>query len=342
MVGYVCYADRFAGSLAGVRQHLDYLAELGVTYLHLMPLLRPREGENDGGYAVADYDTVNPRIGTMAELQELTADLHERSMTLCIDLVLNHTAREHEWARKAQAGVPGYRDMYLVYPDRTEPDAYERTLPEVFPSLAPGSFTEVKDLGWVWTSFHDARPVPRRPRPVPPGVRPGLRQPAHGDALVQPGDPRCPAGQLRAVPPTARAGAHLVGDLRPLPRHPDSLEGQVFAAIRALGEARRSLLALRSGGRTEILPTQSPSVLAYQRVHPRSAPFLALVNFSDVTQWPDAGIIARAGPVRACPRALHHRQAHHQHRPDRAAGLELPLAHRHLTDSFPVQRSRQA
>ena len=119
MIGYVCYADRFAGSLQGVRQHLDYLVELGVTYLHLMPLLRPREGENDGGYAVMDYDAVDPRVGTMADLQALAGDLHERGMALCIDLVLNHTAREHEWARKALAGEPGYREMYLVYPDRT-------------------------------------------------------------------------------------------------------------------------------------------------------------------------------------------------------------------------------
>ena len=155
MIGYVCYADRFAGSLPGVRQHLDYLAELGVTYLHLMPLLRSREGENDGGYAVADYDAIDPRVGTMADLQALAGDLHERGMVLCIDLVLNHTAREHEWAQNALAGEPGYREMYLIYPDRTEPDRYERTLPEVFPDNAPGSFTEVPGLGWVWTTFHD-------------------------------------------------------------------------------------------------------------------------------------------------------------------------------------------
>ena len=155
MIGYVCYADRFAGSLPGIRQHLDYLVELGVSYLHLMPLLRPRDGESDGGYAVADYDQVDPRIGTMADLQALADDLHERGIALCVDLVLNHTAREHEWARKALAGEPGYREMYLIYPDRTEPDAYERTLPEVFPDTAPGSFTQVSDLGWVWTSFHE-------------------------------------------------------------------------------------------------------------------------------------------------------------------------------------------
>ncbi len=156
MVGYACYADRFAGTLAGVRERLDYLAELGVTYLHLMPLLATRAGPNDGGYAVVDYDAVDPRLGTMADLEALAADLHARGIALCVDLVLNHTAREHRWARLAAAGDPAYRDFYLVFPDRTLPDAYERTLPEVFPDTAPGSFTHVPEMGgWVWTTFND-------------------------------------------------------------------------------------------------------------------------------------------------------------------------------------------
>ena len=518
MIGYVCYTDRFAGTLAGVRQHLDYLTELGATYLHLMPLLRPRDGENDGGYAVADYDATDPRLGTMADLQTLAEDLHQRGMVLCIDLVLNHTAAEHEWARRALAGEPGYREMYLIYPDRTEPDRYERTLPEVFPDLAPGSFTEVSGLGWVWTTFHDyqwdlnyANPavframlgtmfalanrgidvlrvdaapflwkrigtdcqnqpeahallrafraltrlaapglvlkaeaivspemlVPylgghdrfrpecdlaydnqlmvmlwstlatrdvrlaeaalsrRRPAPGPtswvtyvrchddigwavsdadagaagldgsahrrflsdfygsgfPGsfARGALFQdnPATGDsrvsgmtaslcgieAALEDGDPRGLTAAIRRLESmyaiafsfggipliymgdelALRSDAGWAADPahehdnrwihRPLMdwdaaarRHdPGSLEGRVFAAIRGLSAARRSLLALRSGGRTELLPTENRSVLAYRRAHPRSAPFLALTNFSDVTQPVDAGIIARAG-----------------------------------------------
>ena len=155
-IGYACYTDRFAGTLAGVRERLDYLSELGVTYLHLMPLLKPREGANDGGYAVADYTAVDPRLGTMAELEELAADLRARNVALCVDLVLNHTAKEHAWARRAAAGDPAYRDFYLTFPDRTLPDAYERTLPEVFPDTAPGSFTHVEEMGgWVWTTFND-------------------------------------------------------------------------------------------------------------------------------------------------------------------------------------------
>ena len=517
VIGYVCYADRFAGSLHGVRQHLDYLEELGITYLHLMPLLRPRDGESDGGYAVEDYDVVDPRVGTMADLEALAGDLRARGIALCIDLVLNHTAREHEWARKAVAGEQAYREMYLIYPDRTEPDAYERTLPEVFPGTAHGSFSEVPELGWVWTTFHeyqwdlnyanpavframlgtmfalanrgidvlrlDAAPFlwkrmgtdcqnqpeahlllqafraltrlaapglvlkaeaivspdmlvqylgghdryrpecdlaydnqlmvmlwstlatrdvrlaertlsGRRPAPadsawvsylrchddigwaVPDADAASVRldgfahrrflndfysgrfpgsfargavfqeNPATGDARISgsaaslcgiesalaAGDEEELTLAIRRLESMYAAGfsfggipliymgdelamrndprwredpAHT-GDNRWMHRppmdwaraarrsDPSTLEGRVFAAIRGLIGARRTLLALRSGGATEILPTENRSMLAYRRTHPRSAPFLSLTNFSDTTQSVDAGIIARA------------------------------------------------
>ncbi|WP_448640357.1 alpha-amylase family protein [Geodermatophilus sp. URMC 63] len=156
--GYVCYVDRFCGTLDRLPGRLDHLAGLGTTYLHLMPLLRPREGENDGGYAVADYRAVDPRLGTMADLEAVAAALHEREMVLCIDLVLNHTAREHPWAQGWLAGDPAYAGFYTAFPDRTMPDAYDATIPEVFPDRAPGSFSWVPEArggagGWVWTTF---------------------------------------------------------------------------------------------------------------------------------------------------------------------------------------------
>lgn len=155
MLGYAAYADRFAGDLDGVRGSVDYLRELGVTYLHLMPLLQPREGDNDGGYAVADYRTVRADLGTMDDLRALATELRQAGVSLVLDLVLNHVAREHEWAVRARAGEQRYRDYFHVYPTRTLPDAYERTLAEVFPDFAPGSFTWNDDLdGWVWTTFH--------------------------------------------------------------------------------------------------------------------------------------------------------------------------------------------
>lgn len=155
MTGYVAYADRFAGTLPGVAEHLDYLADLDISYFHLMSVLRPREGANDGGYAVVDYGDVDPRLGTRADLEALAAQLRSRRMSLCIDLVLNHTAAEHSWAVAAKSGSARHREMYLVFDDRTMPDRYEESLPEVFPTMAPGNFTWDDDLqGWVWTTFN--------------------------------------------------------------------------------------------------------------------------------------------------------------------------------------------
>jgi amylosucrase len=155
-VGYVCYVDRFAHTLEGVRARLPYLRELGVTYLHLMPLLKARPAPNDGGYAVADYQTIEPKLGSMHDLRALAADLHVHGMALCVDVVLNHTAGEHAWAQAAVAGDERKLAYYLTFPDRTEPDEYERTLPEVFPDIAPGSFTWIPELGrWMWTTFNE-------------------------------------------------------------------------------------------------------------------------------------------------------------------------------------------
>jgi len=155
MLGYACYAERFGGDLRGVAERVPYLAELGVTYLHLMPLLQPRPRPNDGGYAVADYRSVREDLGTMADLASLAAALRSEGISLTLDLVLNHVAAEHEWAQRARAGQERYRAYFHVFPDRGLPDEYERTLPEVFPDLAPGSFSWDEQLqGWVWTTFN--------------------------------------------------------------------------------------------------------------------------------------------------------------------------------------------
>ena len=156
MFGYACYAERFASDLRGVAANIDYLEDLGVTYLHLMPLLQPREGDNDGGYAVQDYRTVRKDLGDIGDLVELTGALRARGISLVIDLVLNHVAREHAWAEAARAGDPVYRDYFYIHPDRTLPDAFEATLPEVFPDFAPGNFTWDDEAdGWVWTTFNE-------------------------------------------------------------------------------------------------------------------------------------------------------------------------------------------
>jgi amylosucrase len=156
MIGYVTYVDRFAGTLNGVAERLDYLQELGITYLHLMPLLKPRAGPNDGGYAVMDYCAVDSRLGSMDDLEALAGQLRRRGISLCIDLVCNHTAKDHAWAQAAMLGDETYQDYYLMFPDRTLPDHYERTLPEIFPEFAPGNFSYYPQIDkWVWTTFNE-------------------------------------------------------------------------------------------------------------------------------------------------------------------------------------------
>jgi glycosidase len=155
VLGGVCYVDLFAGDLAGIRAKIPYFKELGLTYLHLMPLFKMPEKENDGGYAVSSFREVHPPLGTMAELAQLSRELRAENISLVLDLVINHTSNEHEWALKAKAGDPDYCDMYGIFPDRTVPDLYEKNLREIFPDEHPGAFTWFEDIkSWVWTTFH--------------------------------------------------------------------------------------------------------------------------------------------------------------------------------------------
>jgi amylosucrase len=155
MLGGVCYVDLYGDNLAGIRSKIPHFRELGLTYLHLMPLFACPEGENDGGYAVSSYREVNPALGTMAELQGLAQELRANGISLVVDFIFNHTSNEHEWARRAQAGDPDYQEYYYMFPDRQMPDAYERNVREIFPDVRPGSFTWQPDLRkWVWTTFH--------------------------------------------------------------------------------------------------------------------------------------------------------------------------------------------
>lgn len=155
MLGGVCYVDLFAGNLQSLREKIPYFKELGLTYLHLMPLFRVPQGENDGGYAVSSYREVRPDLGTMDELATLASDLRRQGISLVLDLVFNHTSDEHEWALKALAGDPEYQEYYRMYSDRRMPDAFEAYLREIFPDEHPGAFSYRSEIGkWVWTTFH--------------------------------------------------------------------------------------------------------------------------------------------------------------------------------------------
>lgn len=155
MLGMMMYVDAFAGNLEGVRKQLSYIGECGVNYLHLMPLLDSPEGRSDGGYAVSDFRRVKPDLGTMEDLERLTEECHERGISICLDFVMNHTSEEHEWARRARQGDVEYQSRYFFYDNYDVPSQFERTVPEVFPTTAPGNFTFNQETGkYVMTTFY--------------------------------------------------------------------------------------------------------------------------------------------------------------------------------------------
>ncbi len=152
---YTFYIDRFSDDLKGLMDRLDYLQALGVRWLHPLPLLKARPGDSDGGFAVADFRQVEPRLGDMDDLSALTVALRARGMGLLLDVVCNHTAMEHDWAVRARAGDPAFRDFYRVVETPEQVADWEVHLVDVFPDTAPGSFTfDAAMGGHVWTTFY--------------------------------------------------------------------------------------------------------------------------------------------------------------------------------------------
>ena len=155
-VGMALYSNGFAGDLNGVREHLGYFQELGVNIAHIMPIMQCPEGYSDGGYAVSDFREIDPRVGTLADLTELAKDMRTREILLVLDVVVNHTSNEHEWAQKARAGDPIYQDYYYTFETRIVPDMFEQNLPEIFPETSPGNFTWDDEMKrWVMTVFNN-------------------------------------------------------------------------------------------------------------------------------------------------------------------------------------------
>lgn len=155
LLGMMMYTNAFAGTLKGVKEKLPYVKSCGVNYLHFMPLLESPKGRDDGGYAVADFRKVKPELGTMEDLEDLTAECHRQGISCCLDFVMNHTSEDHEWARAARNGDPVARSRYFFYDDWFVPNIYEKTVPEVFPTTAPGNFTWINDCNQVvMTTFY--------------------------------------------------------------------------------------------------------------------------------------------------------------------------------------------
>jgi len=155
IAGMSLYVDRFCGNLQHLSQKLSYFENLGVNFLHLMPLFESPEGESDGGYAVSNFRKIDERFGNLEDLIHLRKEMQKKDMYLMIDIVLNHTSYHHEWAKKAKAGDKNYQDYYYMYDDRWIPNQFDEKMPDIFPESAPGNFTyDEACKKWVMTVFH--------------------------------------------------------------------------------------------------------------------------------------------------------------------------------------------
>ena len=155
LMGMMLYVNAFAGNLRGVQKKLPYLSECGVNYLHLMPLLESPKDRSDGGYAVSNFRRVQPELGTMEDLETLADQCREKGISLCLDFVMNHTSEDHAWAKAARAGDEVARSRYFFYDNWDVPNWYEQTVPQVFPTTAPGNFTWLEDCRQVvMTTFY--------------------------------------------------------------------------------------------------------------------------------------------------------------------------------------------
>ena len=155
LLGMMMYVNCFSGTLKNFEKRLPYIQESNVNYLHLMPLLSSPKGKSDGGYAVADFRSVQEDLGTMKDLENLAEKCHEKGISVCLDFVMNHTSDEHEWARKARSGDKEYQDRYFFFDDYSMPELFERDCPQVFPTTAPGNFTYLSDINkFVMTTFY--------------------------------------------------------------------------------------------------------------------------------------------------------------------------------------------
>ncbi|MGX9417509.1 alpha-amylase family protein [Vibrio sp. RC27] len=154
-VGMALYANGFAGDLKGLKKKINYFSEIGVNLVHILPIMECPMGKSDGGYAVSDFRKVDSRVGKNEELEAIIDELGKQDSLIALDMVVNHTSDQHEWAKRALAGEKEYQDCFYMFDNRDIPDMFEYAMPDIFPEQDPGNFTYNEEMNkWVMTVFH--------------------------------------------------------------------------------------------------------------------------------------------------------------------------------------------
>ncbi|ELZ27018.1 alpha amylase [Halogeometricum pallidum JCM 14848] len=140
------------GDIPGIVEKVDYLDALGVDVVWLCPVYESPDYDN--GYDIADYRAIHGAFGTMADWEELLAELHDRDIRLIMDLVVNHTSTQHEWFRKSRRRAEGYEDYYIWR------DGTPENPPNNWESIFGGSAWSYDDARgqWYLHLFHEEQP----------------------------------------------------------------------------------------------------------------------------------------------------------------------------------------
>jgi maltose alpha-D-glucosyltransferase/alpha-amylase len=141
------------GDFKGLTSKLDYVRDLGVTALWLLPFYP--SPLRDDGYDIADYKSINPAYGTMADFRQFLREAHNRDLKVITELVINHTSDQHPWFQKARSAPPGHpaRDFYVWSDD---PERYRD---------ARIIFQDTETSNWTWSGRGRCRRT--FPRPMP-------------------------------------------------------------------------------------------------------------------------------------------------------------------------------
>ncbi len=143
------------GDLAGLLEKIDYLQDLGVTAIWLLPFYP--SPQRDGGYDISDYLSVNPDYGTIKQLRKLVKEAHARGLKIITELIMNHTSDQHPWFQRARRAQPGsrYRDFY-VWSD--SPEKY-KDVRIIFQDFETSNWTwDPVAKAYYWHRFYSHQP----------------------------------------------------------------------------------------------------------------------------------------------------------------------------------------
>lgn len=154
LLGMMMYVNCFSGNLKNFGKRIAYLTESNINYVHLKPIFKSLKAKTDGEYAISDFRAIDKSLGDLKDLAKLAEKCHKKGISICLDLVMNATSNEHDWANRAVDGEQEYQDRYYFYAQDELPEIIEQD--DKMVKTIGGNFAYVKAVDkYVLTTFHE-------------------------------------------------------------------------------------------------------------------------------------------------------------------------------------------